>query len=403
MSDKPDHKSTSYSGKKPYLTHNYRTMMKKKTQEEYYFHELHEDPMSELLRPYLNDPDLPGFTGWEYMGPSWWDWPPFIYPGGGGPGAGGVGPYDDEDGLPPGGHCTECVLVGPASVECGSAWIGQVIPSQCAGFIVFAVGLGESESFEAAGNSAGVIVVAVPDDTSETAMLVCSSGGIHGVTCCMEVAIECITCCEEIDLTGSATQGVGTTWTGVISPACPDAECEVTSNSGCTLSCGVNEAGSEVTVAVGGGHCGSFTVTVTGPGSGGSCSENSDSVTVKITGNGGDWKLLTVNGPGVVGCNVGICCGCSYNNIYAPCISGGFKYGTGQDPFTGDNACRDVWSRQCKGERNESCGPSNSAPPCDTNKSCAADAHPQCGKCDVDGGCCCMNHSYWKCEWKCAC
>jgi len=283
MSERDRHKSTYYSGKKPYLTHNYRTMMKKKTQEEYYFHELHEDPMSELLRPYHHDPELPGFTGYEYMAPDWgWEWPPWTYPGPG-PGGGGTGPYDDDDGLPPGEGCDRCEIAGPNTVECGNAWMGQVIPSQCAGFITFAVGA-DGEGMDTAVTDAGFIVVAVPEETDESSMIVCSSGGLHGATCCLTVTIEC--CCAEPVLSGpeTTTKPGSVEWSVV--PACPGAEVACTGE--CTdITVGINEAGDTITATLGASACGSFGVSLTD-----SCSWSVNSNKCRITNDGG-WDAAT--------------------------------------------------------------------------------------------------------------
>ncbi len=360
-------------------------------------------PYSEFQKPYLNEDGDHDYPSWE------WTWPPFSWP-----------PIDDVTYPDPGEpspcsideNCVWAGIIGPSEMECGDCYpftqahifYGCAVAPWWAAFGSWTIDsqTTNGECYFLFANP--LLIATVCCDEFATGMFILKYEGPLDCKGGVEVDVTCVDvdCCELIALTGSLTQGVGTTWTGTISPACPGAECEVTSNSGCTLSCGINGAGSEVTVAVGGGDCGSFTVTVDGPGSGGSCPQNSDSITVKITGNGGDWKLVTTNGPGFIGCTTGVCCGCS-NQTYAPCISGGFKYGTGQDPFTGNNACRDNWSRQCKGEANEPCSSSNSAPPCDSDKSCASDSHPSCGRCDVDGGCCCMNHSYWKCEWKCTC
>lgn len=280
MSDRDRHKATYYSGKKPYLTHNYRTMMKRRTQEEYYFHELHQDPMSQLLRPYLDDPKIHGFM-WEYMAPDWgWIGPPWEYPGPGGEGM--IGPYDGHD-PPPDEGCEDCTIAGPTSIECGNAWMGQVIPSECAGFITFAVGQ-DGEEMATAVTDAGFIVVAVPSDTEETAMIICSSGGLHGATCCVTVDIDC--CCAEFTVSGAATVSPDSIWSGTVDPPCPTATCEVTSNSGCSLSCGFD--GETVTVTVSDTDCGSFTVTITDDKEG--CSAvGTATVRINNEGQGGGW------------------------------------------------------------------------------------------------------------------
>lgn len=386
MSEKDKHKATYYSGKKPYLTHNYRTMMKKKTQEEYYFHELHEDPMSELLKPYLNDPELPGFTGYEYMGPIWWEWPPFDYPGAGT--GGGVGPYDDDDGLPDQKHCDSCVIVGPESVSCGEPWVGQVIPSQCAGFITFAVGLDDSEEFPTAVTDAGVIVVTPPSTTTETSMLVCSSGGQGGVTCCLEVIVDC--CCLDFTLTGDDTVNPSATWTGTIDPACPGATCEVTSNSGCTLSCAVNEEGTQVTVTPGAEDCGSFTVTVNGL-----CDESA-SFGVRINNVGqsaehrGTWQTVASCTQGDFAADCELCRSSVVVNYNCKPSGQYYKW---------------AWSQWC-------CYTNKAGLPCESDcldEECPAkDCSPPacCTTCTCTGSCICDSLVYlsWtQTEWKCDC
>lgn len=409
---KPDQKATYYSGKKPYLTHNYRTMMKKKTQEEYYFHELHQDPMSNLLKPYHHHPEIPGF-GWEYMAPDYdWGWPPWDYPGPG-PGGGGRGPYDDDDGIPPGEGCTECKIVGPTSVECGSAWIGQIIPSECAGFIAFGMGLEDGETFETVATSTGAIVVAVPEDATSPTLFVCSSGGLHGVTCCLEVEIECDVepdCCEDFSLTGPGSIAAGANWVGVISPACPELaencdEVAVVSNSGCTgLGCSISASGAQLTISGTSGKCGSVTVTITYDQPGEECDTDPivASATFRITG-AGDWVIQTTDGGGPA-CQEGGCgCGCGISS-FGNCILEPLKYGSACRPFTGADCCWQGWSQQCKGANPPGCSDSNSGAPCGPTVSCASagctcDGSP----CNVGGGCCCSRHAFWICEWECTC
>jgi hypothetical protein len=114
--------------------------------------------------------------------------------------------------------------------------------------------------------------------------------------------------CGEISISSPATVNPGTDWNGTISPADLDTTCSVSSNSGCSLGCYVSADGSEVIVPVGPNHCGSFTVTITQPASGG-CPEGSatKAVRIKNTGQGGAWELIyqcngNCSGPDTRGC-----------------------------------------------------------------------------------------------------
>lgn len=159
------------------------------------------------------------------------------------------------------------------------------------------------------------------------------------VTCAEEDA-----CCEELGLIGAATVNAGQTWVGTISPTCEGVECDVVSNSGCTLSCGLNPQGTEVSVATGGSDCGGFTVTVTHD-PGGECEAKVASKFVRI--NGGTWALDKTSGElGMAGCTT---CGWGGGSTYFPttCYIGEHWYGA-FDPVDGD--CGGAASVQCKAE-----------------------------------------------------
>jgi len=327
MSERDRHKATYYSGKKPYLVHNYRTMMKKKTQEEYFFHELNPEPMSELLKPYWKHPDVEGgFPGFEYLQPSW-DIPPFQWPGaGGGPGA--IGPPYDNEFYAPGGECLQCQIVGPDTIECGDDWVGQVIPSECVGFIQFALGLDNNTELDSAGDASGTIVVVVPSDTTERSFLVCNSGGFTGVTCCKEVTIEC--CCVQFAVSGSATATQGSSWVGQIEPPCPGSTCSVVAGGGGNnndYGCSVDPAGTEVTVTIGGSACGTFAVTVTKAAEG-DCGAFNDTAIVRIS-DGGDWDTTTLVDPGCQTNGCGTCTGLleKYCAFEDKCYAYQFRFG----------------------------------------------------------------------------
>lgn len=276
---KPEDKSdTSYgdywSGKKPYLVQDYRKMMQKKTQEEYYFHELHYDPMSELYRPYLYPDEVEGF-GWEYIAPPdvpWPGWdPPFIYPPGGECQLACNPSMLDCDG-----GCTQIACICPAGLLEGRVVFdptGGLI--QVAGYThtsVIVCLMGDPGDL---GQEYPSAVIAIFDGTTEVKVNV--------------ALVACLDCCDEMTLTGDDTVNPGSTWTGTISPSCGDLECSVVSNSGCSLSCNVLAGGAQVTVAVGANDCGSFTVTVTDV-TDDSCVETaSKTVRINNTGQGGAW------------------------------------------------------------------------------------------------------------------
>lgn len=211
MSKRDDHKATYYSGKKPYLVHNYRTMMKKKTQEEYYFHELNVDPMSELLQPYQRHPDIPGF-GWEYMAPNFdWNFPPYDYPGWG---------YPDVD-------CQLACNDSMLDCEGGCTTIACI----CAVEPIIAVIAWDDTGGNAyiGGSTPSGVIVCIKDSTESGITMEYPTVGVtitdaRGGEYTVRVAVvDCLQCCEPFTLTGDDTVNAGTTWVGTISPACPGA------------------------------------------------------------------------------------------------------------------------------------------------------------------------------------
>ncbi len=352
------HKSRYYSGKKPYLTHNYRTMMKKKTQEEYYSHELHQDPMSEMLKPYWAKPDVEGF-GWEYQAPPDMPWEP---PGG--------WPPDEIGG------CLTLVC-NPTMLDCegGCSFIACICTSGGVGAGIVWDDTG-GKAYIGGTTETGAFVCTqdatdVPDEYPTIGVLMSSGTGIYLV----EVGVVgCAGCsCTNMTLTGADTVNPGATWTGTIGSdegACQNATCTVTSNSGCSLTCVVSQDGTQVTVAVGATDCGSFTVEI-------SCGDESDSKSVRIndTGQGGGWAAV----PGAVchGAGCGFHCAfttfgdestefegmfkCDYacSNVGAGCVcDGGFPC-TGIGPYSGrtlhcsdldcqtDGGCNPAFTTEC--------------------------------------------------------
>lgn len=371
-----------WSGKKPYLIHDYRKMMQRKTQEEYYFHELHSDPMSELLRPYLADPNIEGF-GWEYMSPPDINFPPVtIVPPGGWP--------------PPG----DCELsCGPSMLDCEGGC--TIIACICAdGELLASITQDPTGTATVAVLSNTMVQVCVEPfqtDTEYPAILVQISDS-EGTVISRVALVDCQECCDETELTGSATVNPGSVWTGTVSPACPGAECSVTSNSSCTgFSCVINGSGSQVTVAVPDDACGSFTVTVTDHED--ECG-NSTSMGVKInnTGQGGRWELdQSSTDLGLSGCDP---CGCgsTVTSYTDSCDSGEYRYGGfGNYIPPGPEPCEDgvaIWSHQCKGTGSAPCNdppvcePNGSQPPCQSKS-------PACLEYQ------CHRWSWWRCKWEC--
>lgn len=334
MADDP-HKSRYYSGKKPYLVHNYRTMMKKKTAEEYYFHELNLNPMSEQLKPYFYRPEVEGF-GYEGVAPP--GGTPYDPPGEDPDNPGGPGGEDPGGGgdctlacnnsmLDCEGGCTTIICI------CGTPFEGSAgedsLRKRGQG------GLGASIKWDATGDQARItgttinsVTVCIPDVSDQLS----SSGaeypsiGIEIVDGKLDIQIvtvwiiDCrptVDCCDAFSLTGSNTINPGGSWIGTISPPCPGAACEVVSNSGCSITCIVDEAGSQVEVIPDPNDCGSFTVTVTEEGDiGDGCSAHSASKTVRInnTGQGGSWT--TVGSP--TNCTAGGTC-CSVGSGSCDC------------------------------------------------------------------------------------
>lgn len=187
----------------------------------------------------------------------------------------------------------ECVIHGDDTVQCGEAWIGQIVPSQCAALNQFAAGTEgvESDELEISGNPAGALVVTPTTKSGTGTMLICNTGGVGKsfFICCVEIQVDCAVCCEAFGLSGGDTAIQGSTWKGIIDPPCPGAVCVITPGGGDTegkYACTINEAGSQASVVVDGAACAGFTVTVTEPEG---CEDDSASMSVRITDGGGGW------------------------------------------------------------------------------------------------------------------
>jgi hypothetical protein len=133
--------------------------------------------------------------------------------------------------------------------------------------------------------------------------------------------------CGEISISGPATVNPGTDWVGTIAAANPYATCSVSSNSGCSLGCYVSADGTEVIAPVGPNHCGSFTVTVTQPASGG-CPELTASKAVRInnTGQGGSWQAYPDGNGSCCSSTTGHCSCNGVGGIPIGCTIGQYKY-----------------------------------------------------------------------------
>lgn len=208
----------------------------------------------------------------------------------------------------------------------------------------------------------------------------------------VEVAVvDCRCCCEEFTLTGDDTvgNGLGATWTGTISPACPGATAEVTSNSGCDLTAIVNGAGSQVLVNTT-GACGQMIVTVTGPD--GNCTAYSDSKGVRIAGGSwGNWTLC---------CQVGdLCDTCCGSDWLCNLCGEGWTYTAAQIIETEDGQFYRLGEG---GVGDPTCAGPTGSRPCDSSgeyRSCApigATGDP-CEENNV------YTYNYSSCDWSCEC
>jgi hypothetical protein len=342
---------------------------------------------SEFQRPYALPKGEDSYPAWE------WSWPdinfpdilPIIVPD----------PIEDPCSVSEG--CEWAKINGPGEIKCGDmasytqihVWIGCTVAPWWAAF-----GSWELESSQEGGKvilHAGLVIARIEvaeDADPETITLT-----YRGVDNCVDsMSIQITTCdpcfsCEEFTLAGDDTVNQDSTWTGTISPACPTAVCEVSSNSGCDpFTCGINGPGSQVTVDVGPDECGSFTVTVR---DGEDCEDTTATKSVRI--NAGSWVTILTSA-----CTAGCLNTCFPSDGSGPaCVTGIYKYGR----RGGGINCRDGHHISCHGPPSICWNQDN----CDWG--CLSPGAGYCPHVPCEGPAYgyLTHHDAAKCEWKCTC
>lgn len=378
---------------------------------------------SELQKPYAYDEDIPeDYVWWEYV------WPDINFPKVSIPDPIEGDCKVDED-------CNFAKIIGPNKLRCGQCntwtqyhqWIGCTAAPWWAAF----------GSWEIIDPIDGVVMitqgpvmatVCANDDANPGTFKLRYNGPLN---CVDEISVEMedCGCCKDFTLTGNETVNPGSQWTGLISPACQDAECSVVSNSGCTLTCSMNGSGSEVYVTPGALDCGSFTVTITY--SVEDCIEKSASWSVRINdlGQGGGWIEIELYEYSVevycltntectnhVGTYVSEDLGCVDENDQR------YKYGRSYTCGGGDECCQTIlqycWGCEWQGCTNPDPSTNAPVPPANCLRDVYGDQFEQCvdygdgcgaGHTECAGGggyetiCRCTEWSYGLCEWKCTC
>jgi hypothetical protein len=338
-------------------------------------------PYSEFQKPYRNDKDM-SYPEWE------WSWPDENLP-----------PIDDLTYPDPVEHpcnvrdqCAGVGIIGPNELECDKCYpytsahvVLSCDPQWWMALSSWHLEPNETGCFFVFADPLLIATVCCPEDATGfftlffEGPLECSDSIDVEITCGDE-------CCEELEVTGAATVSAGNAWVGSVSPPCGAAECDVVSNSGCSLSCFMNDSGSQLIVGTGSGDCGAFTVTVTRDADG-ECDQQQASIGVRIIGGNVNWHHDQSFGGGCGGsCGGG---GVTYFNDW--CILGEYKYG-GFDPRD-RNPCQGTWLVQCQGDGSEDCNCSGGGitPPCPVHS------------CGCSGGHCCCHWSWWRCDWTCDC
>jgi len=349
-------------------------------------------PYSEFQKPYFETGQDEGYPWWEWnwIDPIWFPpWPP-------------VSPEPhpcvaDE-------RCTWALVFGPGTLDVNDygtytqahVWIGCTIAPWWAAYGGWTLDKGNTEA---------EIVFSGPIMATVDAGSVAGTFTItyNGPGCSNSMSVEVLDeeeCCAEFTLTGDDTVNQGDTWTGTISPACPTAECSVSSNSGCSLTCTVNAAGSQVTVGTT-GACGSFTVTVTDQARDGECSETSDTQSVRIIGGGGSFSSVEVQSSENCSENCTVGCGSAFSdNCWDE--DNAYYYG-----WQSSSPCDSSYSAECAGCQVDEC-PSmeTNKPPCRTATATCDSIGRTSGFCSGSGDdtkCPCTKWSWQKCEWVCSC
>jgi len=247
-------------------------------------------PYSEFQKPYLDKDGDNSYPSWEWtIDPT--TWPPiedvtFPDPV--------PHPCNVED------NCRAVGIIGPNELDCGKCYTYTHVHVVESCELQWWMAYGNwyikgdpgfaSQLFE----SPIMTTVCAADDAQGVITLVYE--GPLGCDDQIDITIGCDQCCEDMELTGSDTVNSGDTWIGTISPACPDLDCSVTSNSGCSIGCLLNATGSQVQVGTDEGDCGSFTVIISQD-IGGDCAPVTTSKTVRLSeGNWEPCNALTFGG-----------------------------------------------------------------------------------------------------------
>ncbi len=290
------------SARRPYIYEDREWLEIARTQEKIDV-QADEVPLSEFDQPYrYGEEEDDNYQPYEY------DIPDYPWPG--------PGPTPDPVPIP--GPCDQqggcnflTITAVPDQIECDSTYWFTTI------HVVYGC---EPASYEDAflvwSVSHGTIISQTPPGMRWKApsccegdeVTVCASSIDGSCSDCVTFTLKCDVCCDpDTEIIGADTVNAGTIWGGAITPPCPGAECTVTNNSGCPMTCEVNNDGTSVTVPVGVKNCGSFTVTITRtdvP----DCEDISASKTVRINDNS-YWILC--GGGSAIFCN-GPFCSCDY-------------------------------------------------------------------------------------------
>lgn len=358
---------------------------------------------SEFQKPYQYDEDEPeDYAFWE------WTWPDI-----------GNVPTDPDLVPDPCSIDEDCVwagAIGPDEMECGDCftysqahlWLGCTSAPWWAAYGRWLLLNSTDNKCYLLFSGPVMATVCCAEDAESQGLKLRYEGALN---CWAEkfIQVSCEVCCEAFSLTGSDTVNPGNTWEGTITPSCPGVECEVTSDSGCSLACVVDLGGGLVTVEVGAADCGTFYVSLshnpTKPG----CTPRSAGKGVRIlnTGQGGTWQIVL--SPAVGTCDVECNTGCTSPVGAGPCIYDNevtkkvYKYGRvfGADP------CGAAYLMTCKGCVIDGCTDSGTLPkpPCFGGQTCA-EAGTSSGFCGGSGDdrlCPCTAWSYTICDWRCTC